>query len=239
MKRVTLELGGKSPTILLDDADLAKAVPGLIEVGFINSGQACIAGTRILVAEKQLEEVSARVKAVVEVIKVGNPRDPDTVIGPMVSQKQWERVQRYIRLGLEEGAELLVGGEGKPKGLEDGYFVKPTVFVNVTNGMTIAREEIFGPVLSIISYRDEDEAIAIANDTTYGLQGYVYSGDIDRANRVAGQIDAGRVFINGHYNEPLAPFGGFKQSGVGREFGVFGLEAYLEPKTLIGGRPAS
>jgi aldehyde dehydrogenase (NAD+) len=239
MKRVTLELGGKSPTIILQDADLAKAVPSLVEVGFINSGQACIAGTRILVAEKQLEEVSARVKAAVEAIKVGNPRDPDTVIGPMVSQKQWERVQHYIRLGLEEGAELLVGGEGKPKGLEDGYFVKPTVFVHVTNGMTIAREEIFGPVLSIISYRDEDEAIAIANDTTYGLQGYVYSADIDRANRVAAQIDAGRVFINGYYSEPLAPFGGFKQSGVGREFGVFGLEAYLESKTLIGGRAAT
>jgi aldehyde dehydrogenase (NAD+) len=164
------------------------------------------------------------VKAAVKAIKVGNPRDPDTVIGPMVSPKQWERAQHYIRLGLEEGAELLVGGEGKPKGLEDGYFVKPTVFINVTNGMTIAREEIFDPVLSIISYRNEDEAVAIANDTTYGLQGYVYSADIDRANRVAAQIDAGRVFINGYYNEPLAPFGGFKQSGVGREFGVFGLE---------------
>ena len=239
MKRVTLELGGKSPTIILDDADLAKAVPGLVQAGFINSGQACIAGTRILVAEKQLAEVSALVREAVAAVKVGNPRDPDTVIGPMVSQKQWDRVQRYIRLGLEEGATLLVGGEGKPAGLEAGYFVKPTVFIDVANTMTIAREEIFGPVLSIITYRDDEEAIAIANDTTYGLQGYIFSSDIARAERVAARIDAGRVFINGYYNEPLAPFGGFKQSGIGREFGVFGLEAYLEPKTLIGGRVAS
>ena len=239
MKRVTLELGGKSPSIVLDDANLAEAVPRIIEAGFINSGQACMAGTRILVDEKQLDAVCTLVKATVEAIKVGDPRDPATVIGPMVSQTQWERVQRYIRRGLEQGARLLVGGEGKPAGLEGGYFVKPTVFIDVTNDMTIAREEIFGPVLSIITYRTEEEAIAIANDTTYGLQGYVFSSDIPRAERVAARIDAGRVFINGNYHEPLAPFGGFKQSGIGREFGIFGLETHLEPKTLMGGRAAS
>jgi aldehyde dehydrogenase (NAD+) len=143
-------------------------------------------------------------------------------------------VQSYIRKGVEEGAQLLAGGEGKPHGLEAGNFVRPTVFANVTNDMTIAREEIFGPVLCIISYRTEEEAIAIANDTDYGLHGYVFSGDLERANRVASQLVAGRVFINGLYDEPLAPFGGFRQSGLGREFGVFGLEAYLEPKALMG-----
>jgi aldehyde dehydrogenase (NAD+) len=238
MKRVTLELGGKSPSIVLDDADFAKAMPRILDVGFMNSGQACMAGTRVLVHEKQFAEFTAVLKAAVEAVQVGDPRDPATVIGPMVSQKQWERVQRYIRIGQEEGARLLVGGGGKPEGL-DGYFVKPTVFVDVANDMTIAREEIFGPVLSVITYRDEDEAIAIANDTTYGLQAYVFSSDIPRAERISAQIEAGRVFINGNYFEPMAPFGGFKQSGIGREFGIFGLEAYLEPKTLMGGRIAS
>jgi aldehyde dehydrogenase (NAD+) len=239
MKRVTLELGGKSPSIVLDDADFAEAIPRILEVGFMNSGQACMAGSRILVDVKQFAAFSAQLKAAVKAVKVGDPRDPTTVIGPMVSQTQWERVQRYIRLGLEEGAHLLVGGEGKPEGLEAGYFVRPTVFTNVTNEMRIAREEIFGPVLSVITYRSEEEAIAIANDTTYGLQAYVFSSDIPRAERVQALIDAGRVFINGNYFEPLAPFGGFKQSGMGREFGVFGLETYLEPKTLMGGRVAS
>ena len=235
MKRVTLELGGKSPTLILDDADLASAVPLAVAAGFQNSGQACLAGTRILVPEDRLAEVSALAKETVMKVKVGDPREPDTQIGPMVSQKQWERVQRYIRLGIEEGAAVLTGGEGHPPGLGDGYFVKPTIFTNVTNSMTIAREEIFGPVLSIITYRTEDEAIEIANDTTYGLQAYVLSKNVQRARSVASQISAGTVLINGLQRELLAPFGGFKQSGIGRENGVFGLDAYLEPKTVMGG----
>jgi aldehyde dehydrogenase (NAD+) len=235
MKRVTLELGGKSPTLILDDADLASAVPLAVAAGFQNSGQACLAGTRILVPEDRLAEVSALAKETVMKVKVGDPREPDTQIGPMVSQKQWERVQRYIRLGIEEGAAVLTGGEGHPPGLGDGYFVKPTIFTNVTNSMTIAREEIFGPVLSIITYRTEDEAIEIANDTTYGLQAYVLSKNVQRARSVASQISAGTVLINGLQRELLAPFGGFKQSGIGRENGVFGLDAYLEPRTVMGG----
>ncbi|WNJ90176.1 aldehyde dehydrogenase family protein [Bosea sp. 685] len=234
MKRVTLELGGKSPTLILDDADLATAVPLAIAAGFINSGQACIAGTRILVPQTRLQEVEALARKAVDATKAGDPRDPATAIGPMVSQRQWERVQRYIRIGLEEGARLLIGGEGKPEGLEAGYFVKPTVFSGVHNGMIIAREEIFGPVLSIISYRDEAEAVAIANDTVYGLQACVISADVARARDVASRLQAGRVLINGLHHEPLAPFGGFKQSGIGREHGAFGLEGYLEPKTVLG-----
>jgi aldehyde dehydrogenase (NAD+) len=233
MKRVTLELGGKSPNILLDDADLEKAIPIAIMAAFMNSGQACIAGTRLLVAENHLEEVEKLVKATVEQYKVGNPADEGTAIGPMVSKKQYDRVQQYIKLGIEEGAELLIGGEGQPEGLEAGNFVKPTVFTRVTNDMRIAREEIFGPVLSILTYQTEAEAIAIANDTSYGLQAYISSTNIERANRVASQINAGMVLINGLNNDALAPFGGFKQSGIGRENGVYGLEAYLEPKTVI------
>ena len=233
LKRVTLELGGKSPTLILPGADLEKAIPLAVQVGFNNSGQACIAGTRILVHEDRLEEFNRLAKAAVEAVKVGDPRDPEVRVGPMVSQKQWERVQRYIRLGSEGGATLLAGGEGKPEGL-DGYFVKPTLFTHVTNDMAIAREEIFGPVLSIIGYRDEAEAIAIANDTEYGLQAMVIGADHQHSVEVASQLQAGRVQINGSYLEPQAPFGGFKQSGIGREFGSFGLEAYLEPKSLLG-----
>lgn len=234
MKRVTLELGGKSPTILLDDADFARAVPLAAAAATMNSGQACLAGTRLLVPEHRLAEAEALAVQAFAARKVGRPHEPDVAIGPMVTRKQYERVQSLIRRGVEEGARLLCGGEGKPEGLEDGFFVKPTVFSGVRNDMTIAREEIFGPVLSIISYRSEEEAIAIANDTPYGLHGYVFSGDVQRARRVADQIIAGRVFINGLYDEPAAPFGGFRQSGLGREFGVWGFEAYLEPKALMG-----
>ena len=233
MKRITLELGGKSPTIILDDADLAEAIPLAIGAGFMNSGQACIAGTRILVPRTRLMEVEALVKEAVEAVKPGDPNDPATTIGPMVSSKQWERVQRYIRIGIAEGATLLAGGEGKPDGLA-GWFVRPTVFGGVRNDMTIAREEIFGPVLSIIAYEDEAQAIEIANDTVYGLQAYILSSDVARARRVAEQITAGRVLINTLAHEPRAPFGGFKQSGIGREYGVFGIEAFLEPKSVLG-----
>lgn len=234
-KRVTLELGGKSPVLILDDADLAAAVPLAIQAGFMNNGQACIAGTRILVPVDRLAEVEALARTAVEAVKVGNPSDPATALGPLVSQKQWDRVQRYIRAGIDEGAVLITGGEGRPDGLGDGWFVRPTLFSQVRNDMTIAREEIFGPVLSIITYRTEEEAIAIANDTVYGLQAYVLSSDAGRARRVAARITAGRVLINTLAHEPLAPFGGFKQSGIGREYGHFGLEAFLEPKSVLGG----
>ena len=233
MKRVTLELGGKSPNILLDDANLEVAVPMAVAVAFLNSGQACAAGTRLLVPESKLNEVNAIAKAVVEKIKVGDPNDPGTMVGPMVSTKQFNRVQEYIKLGLEQGATLLTGGEGKPAGLENGNYVKATIFTNVRNDMRIAQEEIFGPVLSIIPYKNEEAAIAIANDTSYGLCAYVSSADKDRAHRVASQIDAGRICINGLAHDSKVPFGGFKQSGIGREYGEFGLEAYFEVKALL------
>src|SRR5271156_5289079 len=232
-KRVTLELGGKGPQILLEDADLSTAIPIALASGFANSGQACIAGTRLLVPESRQDEALVRLKDHVETLKVGAATDPEAQIGPMVSQKQWQRVQSYIRLGVDEGAALLIGGEGRPDGLEHGWFVRPTLFTHVTNQMRIAREEIFGPVLCVIPYRDEAEAIAIANDTSYGLQSYVLSSDIDHAKRVAGQLQAGRVVINAAPHEPLAPFDGFKQSGIGREFGAFGLDAFLEPRAVL------
>jgi aldehyde dehydrogenase (NAD+) len=234
LKRVTLELGGKSPMIVLDDADFAQAVPLAIQAGFMNSGQACIAGTRILVPQARMAEFEELARAEVAGTRAGDPRDPKTVVGPMVSQKQWERVQRYIRIGIDEGARLLVGGEGRPEGIGRGWFVRPTLFGGVSNDMTIAREEIFGPVLSIIGYRDIEEAVAIANDTNYGLQAYVVSADPARAHALAARIEAGRVLVNTLAHEPAAPFGGFKQSGIGRESGTFGLEAFLEPKSILG-----
>ena len=233
LKRVTLELGGKSPVLIMDDADLGWAAPLAIQAGFINSGQACIAGTRILVSRKRLADFEAHVRDEVSRTCTGDPMDSETTIGPMVSQKQWDRVQRYIRLGIDEGARLLAGGEGRPEGLASGWFVRPTVFTDVTNQMTIAREEIFGPVLSIIAYDNLEEAIAIANDTPYGLQAYVLSANNDAAHVVAARIDAGRVLVNTLAHEPAAPFGGFKQSGIGREYGTFGLEAFLEPKSIL------
>jgi len=234
MKRVTLELGGKSPNILLDDADLSKAIPDAFIIGFMNNGQACLAGTRLLVPKSRFDEVKQMIVKTIPAFPVGDPADPKTAVGPMVSRKQYERVQSYIRKGIEEGAEVLVGGEGRPAGLESGYFVKPTVFVNVKNDMTIAREEIFGPVLSVITYEDEKDAIRIANDTEYGLHAYVSGTDIQRARRVAAQIQAGRIAVNGLLDDQQAPFGGFKNSGVGREFGTYGIEAYLEPKAILG-----
>ena len=234
VKRVTLELGGKSPTIILDDADFNTAIPMAIQAGFMNSGQACIAGTRILVPRARLAEFEALAQAAVEATVVGDPTSSDTTIGPMVSRKQWERVQGYIRQGIDEGARLLAGGEGRPNGYTRGWLVRPTLFTDVRNDMTIAREEIFGPVLSIIAYDDEDEAIALANDTAYGLSAYVVTTSAERGARVAALIDSGRVMVNTLAHERKAPFGGFKQSGLGREYGVFGLEAYLEPKTIIG-----
>jgi aldehyde dehydrogenase (NAD+) len=233
-KRVTLELGGKSPMVILDDADFAAAIPFALGAGFMNSGQACVAGTRILVPAHRLAEFEAAIAAAVGSIQSGDPRDPRTTIGPMVSERQWERVQSYIRKGQEEGATLLIGGEGRPQGTAGGWFVRPTVFTNVRNDMAIARDEIFGPVLSIIPYDDEEQAVAIANDTDYGLHAYVAGRDEARARTVADRIVAGRVIINGAPTEMSAPFGGFKHSGIGRENGAFGLEAYLEPKAVMG-----
>jgi aldehyde dehydrogenase (NAD+) len=233
MKRVTLELGGKSPTILLDDANLEAAIPAALGMVFLNSGQACAAGTRLLVPRKQLDAVKRAIVAAMHAFPVGNPADPKTAIGPMVSQKQYDRVQFYIRKGLEEGAQVLVGGEGHPNGLEAGYFVKPTVFVNVSNDMTIAREEIFGPVLSVITYDTDEDAIRIANDSKYGLHGAVLGTDLTRARRVASQVRAGRVVINGMTDDPQAPWGGFKFSGVGREYGAYGISAFLETRAIL------
>ncbi|WP_176041423.1 aldehyde dehydrogenase family protein [Burkholderia stabilis] len=234
MKRVTLELGGKSPTVVLDDADFANIMPLVLQAGFMNSGQACIAGTRVLVPRHRLAEFEEAIKQAVARVRSGDPRDAGTDIGPMVSAKQWERVQSYIRIGQEEGAVLLAGGEGRPEGLQAGWFVKPTVFSRASNRMRIAQEEIFGPVLTVIPYEDDADAIAIANDTRYGLSAMVLGKDRERCERVALQIDAGRVLVNTLAHEPLAPFGGFKHSGLGREMGRWGISAYLEPKTLIG-----
>ncbi|MBB1202738.1 aldehyde dehydrogenase family protein [Enterobacteriaceae bacterium 89] len=234
LKRVTLELGGKSPTLILDDADVAQAVPLALAAGFMNSGQACVAGTRILVPRSRQAEFEQAVADAVAQIQSGDPRDENTEIGPMVSRKQWQRVQDYIRLGVEEGAKLLVGGAGRPDGMAKGWCVKPTVFVG-HNQMRIAREEIFGPVLVIIPYDNEAEALAIANDTAYGLSALVLSGDRERGISVAQRIESGRVMVNTLAYEPKAPFGGFKQSGLGREMGKWGLQAYLEPKTLMVG----
>lgn len=233
IKRITLELGGKSPNILLEDANLEEAIPVSIAAGFMNSGQACIAATRLLVPEHKLEEVKHLIKETVAKIKVGNPQDTDTQIGPMVSVKQYNRVQQYIQSGIDEGAEILTGGTGKPEGLESGNFVRPTVFVNVHNDMQIAREEIFGPVISVITYKTIDEAVEIANDTIYGLAAYIQTADVVKGEEIATRLEAGRIAVNGFKHDPLAPFGGFKQSGVGREYGVYGLETYLEPKTIL------
>jgi aldehyde dehydrogenase (NAD+) len=233
MKRVTLELGGKSPTILLDDADLGRAIPAALILAFMNSGQACAAGTRLLVPRTRLDAAKRAIAEAMRTFTVGDPADPKIAVGPMVSLRQYERVQSYIRKGIEEGAEVLVGGEGRPTGLEAGYFVKPTVFINVTNDMTIAREEIFGPVLSVIAYDSEDEAIRIANDSKYGLHAAVLGTDLQRARRVASELRAGRVVINGMTDDPQAPWGGFKYSGVGREYGLYGIEAFLETRAIL------
>jgi aldehyde dehydrogenase (NAD+) len=233
MKRVTLELGGKSPTILLDDAVLDQAIPSALVMAFLNSGQACAAGTRLLVPKSRMDAVKRGIRDAMPAFAVGDPSDSKTAIGPMVSQKQYERIQSYIRKGIEEHAEVLVGGEGHPEGLEAGYFVKPTVFVNVKNDMTIAQEEIFGPVLCVIAYNSEDEAIRIANDSKYGLHAAVLGTDLQRARRVASQIRAGRVVINNMTDDPQAPWGGFKYSGVGREYGAYGIEAFLETKAIL------
>ena len=234
VKRVSQELGGKSPNVILEDADLAKAVTGGTAHCFNNSGQSCNAPTRMLVPMARMAEAAAIAKTVADKTKVGDPRAADTNLGPVVNRIQWDKIQGLIKKGIDEGAKVEAGGLGLPDGLNKGFYVRPTVFSHVTNDMTIAREEIFGPVLSIIGYKDEEEAVRIANDTPYGLAGYVSSGDTERARRMARRIRAGNVNLNGVPNERAAPFGGYKQSGNGREWGRFGLEEYLEVKAVAG-----
>jgi aldehyde dehydrogenase (NAD+) len=232
VKRVALELGGKSPNVILDDADLQKAVVDGLGKCFLNSGQTCSALTRMLVPRERLEEAEAIARAAVEQTPVGDPFDPSTRLGPLVSDDQRNTVREYIRKGIEEGARLVVGGEEEPDGQEHGYFVRPTVFSDVRPDMTIAQEEIFGPVLAIMPYEGEDEAVRIANDSMYGLAGGVWSGDPEHAKRVARRIRTGQVEINGATFNPTAPFGGYKQSGHGRELGKYGLEEFLEVKAI-------
>ena len=234
VKRVAQELGGKSANLILDDADLEKAVAGGVQGCVMNSGQSCNAPTRMLVPASRHDEAVAIARAAVANVKVGAPATEGTTIGPVVSEAQWNKIQGLIQKGIDEGATLVAGGVGRPEGLDRGYYVRPTVFANVTNDMTIAREEIFGPVLAILPYRDEEEAIRIANDTPYGLSGYVMSGDLDRARRVALRLRTGNVHLNGAGPDFTAPFGGYKQSGNGREWGRFGFEEFLEVKAVMG-----
>lgn len=232
VKRLTLEMGGKSPSLILADADLAKAVKTTVSSCFLNSGQTCSALTRMLVPESLYAEAARMAVDVAGSFTLGDPLLPDTRLGPLVSATQRERVRACIKRGVAEEAELLCGGAEPPEGLKRGFYVRPTVFGRVTPGMSVAREEIFGPVLCILPYGDEEQAIAIANDSDYGLAAAVWSADAERARRVARRIEAGQVDINGGRFNPLAPFGGFKQSGIGREFGRYGLEEFFEIKSV-------
>jgi acyl-CoA reductase-like NAD-dependent aldehyde dehydrogenase len=232
VKRVALELGGKSANVILSGADLDKAVPDGVNKCYMNSGQTCSALTRMLVPRDKLAEVEALATAAAEGWTTGDPFDKATRLGPLISAVQRDRVRGYIQRGEDEGARLLTGGAEAPDGLDHGFFVRPTVFSDVTRDMTIAREEIFGPVLSIIPYDTEEEAVDIANDTDYGLAGGVWAEDADHANRVARKLRTGQVEVNGGGFNPNAPFGGYKQSGNGREYGNFGFEEFLEVKSL-------
>jgi acyl-CoA reductase-like NAD-dependent aldehyde dehydrogenase len=230
VKKVALELGGKSPNVILEDADFERAIADGVSKCFLNSGQTCSALTRMLVPRARLEEAEQIAAAAAQRFTPGDPFAPETRLGPLVSETQLERVRGYIRQGLEEGAKLVTGGEEPPR--EQGYFVKPTVFSEVTPEMTVAREEIFGPVLVLMPYEDEDDAVRLANASDYGLAGGVWSGDEERAKRVARRIRTGQVEINGAAFNPLAPFGGYKQSGHGRELGRYGLEEFLTVKAM-------
>ena len=234
VKSVHLELGGKSANVILPDADLRRAVEDGVRRSFINSGQSCLAPTRMLVHESQAEDAAAIAQEVASAIVVGDPADSGTNLGPVANAAQFDRVQALIQAGVEAGATLVAGGLGRPEGLSRGYYVKPTVFSDVRPDMRITQQEIFGPVLSMLRYKDEADAIQIANGTTYGLAGYVSSGSPERAARVAARLKAGRIFLNGAPTNPSAPFGGYKQSGNGREWGVFGLETFLEVKAVVG-----
>lgn len=234
VKRVHQELGGKSANIVLPDADLQKAVAGGVQACFLNSGQSCDAPTRMFVQAQQHDAAVAIAKAAAEATKAGDPNTKGTSIGPVVNETQFRRVQKLIEAGIAEGATLVAGGPGRPEGLNRGYYVRPTVFANVKPEMTIAREEIFGPVLSILPYESEEQAIRMANDTVYGLSGYVQSSDLEHARRVAAQLRTGQVRLNGAGPDFAAPFGGYKQSGNGREWGEFGLDEFLETKAIVG-----
>ncbi|MBM6582300.1 aldehyde dehydrogenase family protein [Microvirga sp. BT689] len=234
VKRVHQELGGKSPNILLDDADFDVAVTHGARACFANSGQSCNAPTRLLVPADRQEEVIAIARRIADETVVGDPRAASTTIGPVVSQVQFDRIQNLIEAGIKEGASLVAGGPGRPAGLNRGYYVQPTVFADVRNDMRIAQEEIFGPVLSILPYQDEEDAIRMANDTVYGLSSYVTSGDLERSRQVARRIRAGMVHLNGSRGDTAAAFGGYKQSGNGREWGRFGFEEFLEIKSMFG-----
>jgi aldehyde dehydrogenase (NAD+) len=238
VKRVAQELGGKSANILLDDADFGKAVKSGTNICFNNTGQSCNAPTRMLVPKERLAEAAAIAAATAEATVVGDPQDESTHIGPVISQLQWDKIQGLIQAGIDEGASLVAGGVGRPDGIETGYYVKPTVFSDVNNDMTIAREEVFGPVLSIIPYEDEDDAVRIANDTPYGLSGYVTSADLGRARAIAARLRTGMVHINSASLDSMAPFGGYKHSGNGREWGQHGLEEFLEVKSVFGFEPS-
>lgn len=237
VKRVCQELGGKSANIVLEDADLEAAARYNVSRGFSNTGQSCHSPTRILVHQRQVDQFIALLQREAGKVRVGDPQSPDTTVGPVVNGPQFERVQSYIARGIEEGARLICGGVGRPEGLDRGYFIRPTIFADVRPDMTIAQEEIFGPVLSVIAYGSEDEAVAIANGTKYGLGGYIFSADIQRARKLAERMRAGRIFYNGAASNYVAPMGGYRQSGNGREMGVFGLEEYLETKALLGFLP--
>ena len=233
VKRVHQELGGKSANIILPDADLQKAVAGGVSACFTNSGQSCNAPTRMFVQASQHDQAVAIAKAAAEKVKVGDPAAKDTVIGPVVSEAQYNKIQKLIEAGIKEGATLVTGGLGRPEGLNRGYYVRPTVFANVKPEMTISREEIFGPVLSILPYENEEQVIAMANDTVYGLAGYV-PGEREHARKVAAQLRAGQINLNGAAPDFSAPFGGYKQSGNGREWGKYGFEEFLEIKAVMG-----
>ena len=234
VKRVAQELGGKSANILLDDADFGKAVREGAEECFDNTGQSCNAPTRMLVPRGRMNEAASIAAEVANTIRVGDPRAEGIEVGPLVSEQQWHKVQDLIQKGIDEGATLAAGGTGRPGGLARGYYARPTVFSNVSNSMTIAREEIFGPVLSIMPYDDEDDAVEIANDTPYGLSGYVSSGSLERARGIAARLHTGMVHINGAHLDSMAPFGGYKQSGNGREWGAHGIDEFLEVKSIYG-----
>jgi len=234
VKRVAQELGGKSANILLPDVDIPMAVTKGVNSIMMNSGQSCTAPTRMFVPADRHDEAKSIAKAVAERIVVGDPRSPDTRLGPVVNAVQYEKIQRLIQAGIAEGAELVTGGPGRPEHLNRGYYVRPTVFAGVTNDMTIAREEIFGPVLAILPYKSEEDVIRLANETIYGLAAYVQSSDIEHARKVASQMRAGNVHLNYPVGDTAAPFGGYKQSGNGREYGKWGLEEFLETKAVIG-----
>jgi betaine-aldehyde dehydrogenase len=233
LKRVSLELGGKSAAIILDDADLAATVEGLKFASLMNNGQACVAQTRILASRDRYDEVVDAVSGMVGALAVGDPQDEATEVGPLVAERQQERVEKYIAVGQEEGAKVAVGGNGRPSGVEKGWYVKPTVFSGVDNSMRIAREEIFGPVLAVIPFDDTDDAVRIANDSDYGLAGSVWTGDIDQGLDIARRVRTGTYGVNQYTMDFIAPFGGYKGSGLGREFGVEGLSHYVELKSIV------